>query len=279
MADDRHAPTVADDRPSPAQRWDPCLTRGVVELTRPIVKLYFRSEVRGLQHIPPGACLLVGNHSGGLITFDLSVIAVDYYREFGYQRPLLALAHDSFFRGPLAELFVRTGVIRATPEHAAEALATGAVVLVFPGGDYDVYRPTRRENVIEFGGRTGYVKTAIEAGVPIVPAVSIGGQENQFYLTRGIQLARALRLTGLERKLFRTNILPVSIGFPFGLSVVLPINMPLPTKLVTQVLPPIDIRAEFGDEPDVAAVDAHVRAVMQHALAGLARKRRLPVLG
>lgn len=270
--------TVPDDR-SPAARWDPCLTRGIVELTRPIVKLYFRSEVHGLEHIPPGACLMVGNHSGGLITFDLSVIAVDYYREFGYRRPLLALAHDNLFRGPFAEFLVRTGVIRATPGHAAQALATGAVVLVFPGGDYDVYRPTRREHVIDFGGRTGYVQTAIEAGVPIVPAVSIGGQENQLYLSRGIRLASALGLTGLERKLFRTNILPVTIGFPFGLSVVLPINMPLPTKLVTQVLPPIDIRAEFGDEPDVASVDTHVRAVMQHALVGLARKRRAPVLG
>ncbi len=73
--------------------------------------------------------------------------------------------------------------------------------------------------------------------------------------------------------------MPVTIGFPFGLSVVLPVNMPLPTKIVTRVLPPIDIVAEFGDEPDVSRVDAHVRAVMQHGLAELARKRRLPVIG
>lgn len=152
-------------------------------------------------------------------------------------------------------------------------------MLVFPGGDYDVYRPTRQENVIAFGGRTGYVTTAIEAGVPIVPVVSVGGQENQLYLTRGTWLARTLRLTALERRLFRTNILPVTIGFPFGLSVVLPVNMPLPTKIVTRVLPPIDITTEFGDDPDVRKVDAHVRAVMQHGLVELARKRRLPVLG
>ena len=62
-------------------------------------------------------------------------------------------------------------------------------MLVFPGGDYDAYRPSVQENVIGFGGRTGYVTTAIEAGVPIVPAVSIGGQENQLYLTRGRRLA------------------------------------------------------------------------------------------
>lgn len=270
---------MADDKHSVVEKWDPCLTRCVVDLHRPIVKGYFRSQVLGLEHVPPGPALMVANHSGGLVTVDMSVLAVDYYRTFGYDRPLFALAHDNMFRGPLAGFLERTGVIRATPEHAAEALASGAVVLVFPGGDYDAYRPTRQEYVIGFGGRTGYVTTAIEAGVPIVPAVSIGGQENQFYLTRGRRLARALRLTAFERKLFRTNILPLTIGFPFGVSAVLPINMPLPTKIITHVLPPIDIGAEFGGEPDVRRVDAHVRAVMQHALVALARKRRLPVIG
>lgn len=267
------------DEPSAVAKWDRGFTRRVVDLHRPIVKSYFRSQVLGLENIPRGPALMVANHSGGLITVDLSVLAVDYYKSFGYERPLYALAHDNMFRGPVAGFLERTGVIRATPEHAAEALATGGLVLVFPGGDYDVYRPTRRENVIDFGGRTGYVTTAIEAGVPIVPAVSIGGQENQFYLTRGRWLARALRLTAFERHLFRTNILPITIGFPFGVSVVLPVNMPLPTKIVTQVLPAIDVAAEFGDDPDVRRVDAHVRAVMQHALVALARKRRLPVIG
>ncbi len=267
------------DAPSAVAKWDRDLTRRVVDLTRLIVKTYFRSRVMGLENIPAGPSLMVSNHSGGMVTFDLSVIAVDYYKAFGYDRPLYVLAHDNFFRGPVADFFERTGVIRATPEHAAAALATGAPVLVFPGGDYDVYRPTLRENVIDFGGRTGYVTTAIEAGVPIVPAVSIGRQENQFYLTRGTWLARALRLTALERKLFRTNILPISIGFPFGVSVLLPINMPLPTKIVTQILPPIDIAAEFGDDTGVRRVDECVRAAMQQGIDELATKRHFPIIG
>lgn len=168
------------DEPSVAAKWDRGLTQRFVDLQRPIVKTYFRSQVLGLEHVPPGAALMVANHSGGLVTVDMSVIAVDYYKTFGYERPLYALAHDNLFRGPAAGFLERTGVIRATPEHASEALAAGGLVLVFPGGDYDVYRPTS----------------------------------------------------------LRTNILPVTIGFPFGLSVVLPINIPLPTKIVTQVLPP-----------------------------------------
>jgi hypothetical protein len=49
--------------------------------------------------------------------------------------------------------------------------------------------------------------------------------------------------------------------------------------VVTQVLDPIDIGARFGEDPDVEAVDAHVRSVMQEALNDLAAQRRFPVLG
>ena len=106
------------------------------------------------------------------------------------------------------------------------------------------------------------------------PIVSIGGQETQLFLTRGTGLAKRL---GLGR--FRVDILPVSIGFPFGVSVFVPPNIPLPAKIVTQVLEPIDIVGEFGQEPDILEVDAHVRSVMQQALDKLARERRLPLIG
>jgi hypothetical protein len=41
-------------------KWDPGLTKRVVGLLRPIVKRYFRSEVRGLDLLPPGLGLGVG---------------------------------------------------------------------------------------------------------------------------------------------------------------------------------------------------------------------------
>lgn len=145
---------------------------------------------------------------------------------------------------------------------------------MFPGGDYDSYRPTLTANKVDFAGRTGYVRTALEADVPIVPVVSIGAQETQMFLARGDSIARRIGLTRA-----RMEILPVSIGFPFGLSVIFPPNLPLPSKIVTQVLEPIDIVARFGDDPDIDEVDQYVRATMQTALDELARKRRFPVLG
>lgn len=268
-----------DVEPAEVGRWDPELTRHLMGLLHPILKVYHRSEVRGLDRLPTGSCLVVCNHTGGVLTPDAAVFAVDFYDTFGYERPLYVLAHDALFRTPGAELLNHLGLVHANPTNAAAALASGAVTLLYPGGDVDVYRPTVRENVIDFAGRTGYVTAAVRAHVPIVPAVTIGGQENQLYLTRGRRLARLLRLTNVERRLFRTDILPVSVGFPFGLSVLVPVNMPLPTKIVTEVLEPIDVIARYGEDFDVAEVDAHVRRVMQAALHRLARARRMPIFG
>jgi 1-acyl-sn-glycerol-3-phosphate acyltransferase len=261
-------------------KWDHGVTKAVVELHRPIVKRYFRSEVHGLELLPSGGALVVLNHSGGQYApLDWAMFAVDFYDKFGYERPIYALTHDLMFHGPTAQLLLHIGCIHATPDNAAKALRTGGVVLVFPGGDYDAYRPTLSENVIDFGGHTGYARTAIEAGVPIVPMVSIGGQENDVYLSRGTWLLRALRLKNLWHKVTRTDVMPITLGFPFGLNFIVSVNMPLPTKIVTQVLEPIDIAAEFGEDPDVDEVDAHVRHVMQKGLDELAAKRRFPILG
>jgi len=147
----------------------------------------------------------------------------------------------------------------------------------FPG-DYDAYRPSVQENVIGFGGRTGYVTTAIEAGVPIVPVVSIGGQENQLYLTRGRRLARA----GAEqpgKEAVPQRHAARHVRFPVRVQRPVPGEHAAAHQDRRPVLHPIDIAAEFGDDPDVDEVDAHVRSIMQDALNELVRKRRLPVLG
>ena len=160
-------------------KFDPGTTQRLMSAMRPFLKTYFRSEVHGLDSFPPGGALVVANHSGGMFPMDVPIFSVDFYDKFGYDRPVYTLSHDILFMGPTAPLFRRAGYIRANPENAANALRAGGVVVVFPGGDYDAYRPTLSENVIDFNGRRGYVRTAIEAGVPIVPAVSIGGQETQ----------------------------------------------------------------------------------------------------
>jgi len=260
---------------SETEKWDPEFTEKLTAVVGGFFRRYFRFVVEGLDRLPPsGGALVVSNHSGGTLTPDVFVLGAAYYEHFGYSRPLYTLGHDSLFIGRLAGLLTRAGVIHASRENAATALRSDGLVLVFPGGDYDAYRPSRLANVIDFNGRNGYVRTALDAGVPIVPSVSIGAQDSQLFLTRGMGLAKRL---GLKR--LRVEILPISIGFPFGLSMFILPNLPLPTKIVTRVLEPINIVEQFGEDPDVGQVDAHVRAVMQSALDEMAHQRRFPIIG
>src|SRR5204862_3672287 len=87
----------------------------------------------------------------------------------------------------------RWGTVAASHDNARRAFDKGAPVLVYPGGDYETFRPTWHADRIEFGGRKGFIRLALERGVPIVPVVAVGGQETALFLTRGERLAR---LTG-----------------------------------------------------------------------------------
>jgi hypothetical protein len=112
--------------------------------------------------------------------------------------------------------------------------------------------------------------------VPIVPVVAIGGQETAIFLSRGERLAR---LFGLDR-LLRLKVLPISIAIPWGLNVGDMLgHFPLPAKITIQVLDPIDIREEFGANPDLDEAYDEILGRMQATLTALAEERRLPVIG
>ncbi|MEO6795246.1 MAG: 1-acyl-sn-glycerol-3-phosphate acyltransferase [Mycobacterium sp.] len=261
-----------------AESWlalrDPDYVAKLIPPLRAAVKGYFRSEVKGLANIPDGGALLVSNHSGGLVPMDVPVVVVAFVEHFGAERPFYVLAHDGLLLAA-KRVLGPAGFIPASRTNAIAALRSGATTIVFPGGDYDVFRPTRDANKIDFAGHTGYVRTALDAGVPIVPVVSIGGQEQFLILFRGTRLARLL---GLDRML-RLKVAPIMVGFPFGLTAGLVPSLPLPAKISTRILEPIYIEEEFGPNPGAAQVDRVVRARMQDALNELARQRRFPVIG
>jgi 1-acyl-sn-glycerol-3-phosphate acyltransferase len=239
--------------------------------------LYFRGEVRGLGNIPEeGAVLLVGNHSGGNLTPDTPVFTLAFHAYFGVERAFYQLAHNLVLSMPGLSFLRKFGTVAASPENADKALSSGAALLVYPGGDYEVHRPSWERNKVDFGGRKGFIRLALEKDVPIVPVVSIGGQETALFLTRGETISRTL---GLDR-LFRLKVLPISLALPWGLNVGDMLgHIPLPAKITIETLPPIHLREEFGPQPDVNEVYEYVMRVMQETLDALAAERRLPVLG
>jgi 1-acyl-sn-glycerol-3-phosphate acyltransferase len=242
-----------------------------------LASFYFRAEVRGLERIPAeGPVLLVGNHSGGNMIPDTFIFTLAFSTFFGVERRFYQLAHNLVLAMPPLARLRKAGVIAASPENAAKALDTGSVVLVYPGGDFETHRPSWRSAEVDFGGRKGFLRLALTRNVPIVPVVAIGGQETALFLSRGERLARLLRLD----RMFRLKVLPVSFALPWGLNIGdLAGHIPLPAKITIQVLPPIDVRGEFGEQLDLDDIYGEVVARMQRCLDGLAAERRLPVIG
>jgi 1-acyl-sn-glycerol-3-phosphate acyltransferase len=242
-----------------------------------MASFYFRADVRGLHHIPAeGPVLLVGNHSGGNVPPDTFIFTFAFSAYFGADRPFYQLAHNLVLAMPTLGYLRKYGTVAATPENADRALDAGAAVLVYPGGDHETHRPFWESHRIDFHGRKGFLVQALEHGVPLVPVVSIGGQESALFLSRGTGLARALRLD----RLFRLHVLPISVAAPWGLNVSDMLgHIPLPAKITIQVLPPIDLRERFGPHPDLDEAYEHVTSGMQRALDDLAGERRLPFIG
>ena len=238
---------------------------------------YFRAQVEGLNNIPEeGPVLIVGNHSGGNMTPDSMVFMLAFNTYFGVERPVYALAHSLVTSWPVVgQLARRWGIVTAGPTAAEFALERGDCVLVYPGGDVETHRPWTARHEIRFDGRKGFLKLAMATGAPIVPVVSVGGQDTYFPLSDGRGIAKAL---GLDR-LARLKVLPISLALPWGLNVGDFLgHIPLPAKIRMEVLEPIDVNKRFGTDADLDEAYDYVTTRMQEALTALAAERILPPL-
>jgi 1-acyl-sn-glycerol-3-phosphate acyltransferase len=256
---------------------DPDFIRENLSLTWLLATIWFRGEVRNMERIPEeGPVLLVGNHSGGNITPDTIVFTLAFNTYFGVERSFYQLAHNLVLTSPVGPFLRKFGTVAASHENARKALECDAAVLVYPGGDWEVNRPSWEANRVDFAGRKGFIKLALDAGVPIVPIVSVGGQETAIFLSHGDRLARALRLD----KLLRLKTLPVNLSLPWGVNVGDFLgHLPLPAKITVQVMDPIDLRERYGQEPDTGRIYDDITSLMQDQLTELAAERRLPVVG
>lgn len=256
---------------------DPDFIRERLPLLWLLASIWFRGEVRGLGNVPEqGPVLLVGNHSGGNMTPDTTVFTLAFNTYFGVERAFFQLAHNLVLSMPALAQLRKFGTVAASPANASKALRAGAALLVYPGGDFEVHRPSWQRNRVDFGRRKGFIRLALEQDVPVVPVVSIGGQETALFLSRGERIARLFALD----KMFRLKVLPISVALPWGLNVGDMLgHVPLPSKITIETLPAINLREEFGPDPDVDEIYDHLIRLMQETLDALAAERRLPVVG
>jgi 1-acyl-sn-glycerol-3-phosphate acyltransferase len=245
----------------------------------PLMDYYFRMEIEGWERLPEPPALLIGIHSGAPFVWDAWTVGVQWWRHFGDQRTLHGTAHDALMAAPLIGRYFRAmGVLPAAPDSIASALAAGHDVALWPGGEVDSLRPWTERDKAVLGGRTGFIRMAINAGVPIVPIATVGGPDSMPVLTRGRGLAKVLQLD----KLARIKVLPFAISAPWGIAPAMLPEIPLPTKIRTAFQEPIKLARDPKKAKDDDYVDRkyeEVRKSIQGGMDELARRRRLPMFG
>ncbi|NEQ51910.1 MAG: acyltransferase family protein [Leptolyngbya sp. SIO3F4] len=203
---------------------------------------YFHGSTDGWHHVPKQA-LFVGSHNGGLAAPDMVMLMVDWFRRFGYDRPMYGLTHIKVWQAnpDLAKLASQCGAIPAQPKFAIAALQRGASVLVFPGGAQDVFRPYRERHKIQLMGRTGFIKLALRENVPIVPVVSRGAHDTFIVLEDCYEQAKWLNQQGWLPwfKGIDPEVFPIYLGLPWGLAFGPLPHIPWPQQVHARVCEPL----------------------------------------
>ena len=252
------------------------LIEAIVRYTYWFTKRYFWYEPNGFDRIPTGAALYVANHNGGMLMPDGLMFLAEIVERLGMENMPFSLAHEAVMQIPgFHQLLTKVGAVRASHENAAQIFGSGEKVLVFPGGDEDVFRPYRDRNKIVFGGRTGYIKLALRHNVPIVPIVTAGAHETFVVIDDMKWLARLLQAD----KWMRVKVWPLILSLPWGLTLgpIAP-HLPVRSRMHSEVVEPVhfDRHGEeaANDAEYVAKCAQQIEDVMQSTLTRLAEERQ-----
>ncbi len=242
-------------------------------------KYYFRVQTSGWEHIPEqGQMLFVGSHNGGLACPDLPMLLYDWFKRFGYDRPVYGLTHSKIWKAfpVVVDLAEKVGAIPFHPRNAMAVLEQGDSLLVYPGGGEDTFRPHRLRDRIYFQNRTGFIRLALWHNVPIIPTVSWGAHDTLIVLEDCYSQAKSLHERGVPWPLgIDPEVVPIYLGWPWGLAIGPIPNIPMPAQIKTRVCPPIRFeRTGYEASRDKAYVQAcyqRVVAEMQRELDALAQ--------
>ena len=244
----------------------------VFDLMQPLLDFYyrywFRVEVEGVENVPAeGGALIVSNHSGALPP-DAPMIMQAIRHEHPSPRPIYMLGEHWFKGYPGVGLLTnKIGLVPAHPANAQRLLRDEQrLALVFPEGQKGSRKLYWQRYRLRRFGRGGFVRTAIRAGVPVVP-VAVVGAEEAMPIFAHVPLLQ--RLTGLA-------YFPVNHAFPhLGLAAAL---MYLPAKFKIRFLAPVDLSGyQPEDADDLALVQGlaeDIRAGIQAELESLLLDRR-----
>ncbi len=216
---------------------------GGEKFIRFLYKKWFGVQIAGLENIPAkGSGVLFGNHSGAL-PFDGCLLYDGIVNYNPDPRRVRFLVTKFLLDAPVVGKFLSGfGAIPADYEVTTERLREKELLCIYPEAEKGTGKLFKdRYKLVEF--HTGFVRAAIETGSPLIPIVTIGGDEIYPLLGNIKPLA----------KLLHAPYFPVTPFFPwlpFPLSII-----PLPVKIMMCIWRPFKLKypSEVANDADLAA--------------------------
>ncbi len=173
-----------------------------------LARHYWRTQVYGIEKVPPGRVLLIANHSGQL-PVDGAMIGAAMLTRANPPRAIRSMVEKWAPTLPyVSTFFARVGQVVGTPENCLRLLEQDQAILVFPEGIRGISKLySERYQLQEFG--LGFMRLALETRTPIVPIGVVGGEEQAPAIANLKPLAKLLAMPAF----------PVT---PWGLPVPLP---------------------------------------------------------
>jgi 1-acyl-sn-glycerol-3-phosphate acyltransferase len=218
-------------------------------------KYYFRVEAFGINNVPAGRALLIGNHSGQ-VPIDAGLILSSMFYDADPPRFVRSMVEKWSQTLPVVStFFARCGQVVGVPENATRLLEMGEALLVFPEGARGISKPfSERYRLQEFG--LGFMRLALQTGTPIVPIAVVGAEEQYINLGNVQSLARLFKMP----------------SFPVIPQWLIPgLQMPLPTRYRIYFGDPLHFAGDPDDEDAVIAdkvevVRATIRTMINRGL-------------
>lgn len=156
------------------EEWDARPHPGLLRALRPFVRALARRHplrIEGLENLPHGAALLVGNH--GVFGYESPFFFERVFADIG--RLPIGLADRWFFEVPLLrDVLVRVGGAYGSAANGLGALRRGELVVCYPGGAREVFKTESEKYRCLWHRSVGYVRLAMATGAPIVPFAAAG---------------------------------------------------------------------------------------------------------
>jgi len=220
--------------------------------------LYHRVEVSGIEDVPEGPVLLVGNHAGNTLPMDAFTVVTAMILEAQPPRIPRGMAESFLPSIPFWNQVVsRAGAVVGTPENCTRLLRAGECILVFPEGSRGFVKSYKRAYQLQRFG-LGFARLALETGAPVVPIGIVGSEEQSPGLIDSAELAR----------LIGAPAFPITWGFPW----LGPLGfLPLPVKYHIHLGKPIQLQGDGNDEDEVIQgqveiVKDEIRRLIQRGL-------------